>query len=75
MQNSQARLQNLEVVGDKICVGCRGDIYSRSLNFGFSKNGTGRLVSTNEDLAYMSDAILKLAHISERNHSTQPSLH
>ena len=26
MQNSQALLQNLEVVGDKICVGCSGNI-------------------------------------------------
>jgi len=44
-------------------------------NFGFSKKGTGRMVSTNEELACMSDAILKLTHISERNHSTKPSLH
>ena len=36
--------------------------------FGFSKNGTGRLVSTNGYLAYMSDAILKLTHIPDRNH-------
>ena len=77
MQNSQGRLQNLEVVGDKICVGCGGDIWRkvRQETFSFNRNGTGRLVSTNGDLAYMSDAILKLTHTSERNHSTQPSLH
>lgn len=52
-----------------------GVIYKvRHETFGFSKNGTRRLVSTNGEFVYMSDAILKLTHISERNHSSQPSL-